>query len=193
MGRGAIIVVERVAGRSTIKALFRTLIIVVSGWWSVISTWSRSQCHGAVAIYNQLLRGLLHRHNLIGGDGLEVLHNSTGPADFDQLRLRRRSQPEVSAFIACGNVTARGAHKRCLLLAIFGRQANLRSNAVAIAGGTDQVQREPVVQVVAHVTQNQRVAIVAIDSNVDRTVVVEVAECRATRRYGHTKNLARMH
>src|SRR5206468_8097629 len=96
-----------------------------------------------------LPRWLLNGQHLIGGDGFQLLHDSAWPRDLNKVCFLRHSQPEVCALVAGRNVASCGAHECSLLMPIFGHKADLRSNAVAVAGGTEEIQRKPVVSLVA--------------------------------------------
>src|SRR4051812_12449823 len=74
----------------------------------------------------------------------------------------------------------------CLLAGVR-QQTNLGTDCVTVARSPDQVQRDPMVSAISLVSQYERMPVIAVNGDIDETIVVKVAECSAPRCTGCLK------
>lgn len=79
--------------------------------------------------------------------------------------------------VAGRQVASAGAYEAIPLPAVVGHQADLRAYSIPVTDRTDEVDEEPVISVATLIAENNRVAVVTIDGNVDETIVVQVSKC----------------
>src|SRR5258708_25470622 len=79
--------------------------------------------------------------------------------------------------VAGGEVASSSAHERMPLLPIVSYEADFCTDSIPVAGRADETDYEPVISVAALISENNGLAVIAIDGNVDETIVVQVAEC----------------
>ena len=101
------------------------------------------------AVLRRTQRALGRSKNLVAGKVFETLAGPTGPSNLEQLDSLVRSQPEVDSSVAGGQIASGRRHQAVLLLSGFRDEAQLSSDAVAVADGPYCLHDEPVVIVTA--------------------------------------------
>src|SRR5438477_12061180 len=84
----------------------------------------------------------------------------------------------MRSLVACRQITSGSVHKCKSLRSILGHQTKPDADSIPVADRPNQVDQEPVISV-SLVAENNCWAIIAVDGNVDKAVVVEVSECSA--------------
>ena len=101
------------------------------------------------------------------------------PSNLKQVDASRTPQSKVHSQICLRKMTAPAAHL-IELLVITGYAADARPDRAAIRFGSHQFQFNPIIPVGAGAHQEPGNVIDWIDKNIDRAVVIEVAERTAT-------------
>src|SRR5262249_2571546 len=151
-----------------------------STWWADISMWPlrpgltscHLHCHKAARHDSSPLhRNMKYRIALHDAARIRALR-PIGPIDGDAFDVRRVAQSEMDARVACRQVTRVGVN----VPPKFGQTLRLHGDASADSKTwTIDLNCQPVAtrQMVA---QNSHRAVVGCDQNIDRPVVVDVAE-----------------
>ena len=92
----------------------------------------------------------------------------------------RFDEAEMEALIACGEVASRRTYKSVLRAARTTDKLDAGANPVAVAHRAFQLQNKPMI-FISPVHQDHRRAVVAIDHNIQKSVVIQIADGSAAR------------
>jgi len=127
------------------------------------------------------LQRLLDREHLVRFDIFEALNRSARPRDLDQSHSDIAPETKMRPLIICRGVAGCGAHEPMLFGARFPDHSNAGADAVAVAARSYRIHQQPMVRASTPVDEDQRLAVVAVDRDVHKAVVVQVAEGRTAR------------
>src|SRR3954468_9837328 len=82
----------------------------------------------------------------------------------------------MNALVARRGITSRSTDERRLLNALLRCNTNPGADPVTITSGADGVDDQPVVAVSTLIHENNGIAIVAVDDDVDPPVIVQISE-----------------
>src|SRR6266542_3371885 len=125
----------------------------------------------------------------MGLDVLEFLHDSSWPANFDELRSRIFAQPRNQPLIAGGKITDPGVHRKILSESRSRNDFHTSSDPVVVGLGADSLNRDPVLTIAAVIPQYVSLLACVADYNIRVAVIVDVAERSASASPTFLKNI----
>ncbi len=120
----------------------------------------------------------MDRQNLVGGNFLQALHRATGPSDFEESHYPVAAQPEMDSFVTGREIASGGTDVTVLFAARLADQPQTSADPVPVARASNGVHKQPVIAVAPLVEQDESGPVVAINSDVDGAVIVQVTEGR---------------
>src|SRR5258708_23065154 len=95
----------------------------------------------------------------------------------------------MGPFGACGEVPPAAAYKWVVFSSALRYRADPGANSISVARRANKPDRQPVISVPAFIAENNGLAVVTVDGNVNKPVIVQVSEGSPTRRQRNLKCL----
>src|SRR5204862_762533 len=126
--------------------------------------------------------GFYRLNDFTGGNIFEMLGAARGPADLDRPRRAIRSESDDQSLVACREIARRGLDTIVLNAAGRRNYFDYCPDGIAIGTRAAGANADPTVAAAALVAQEDGALAEVSHHDVDGTVIIQIAECRATTR-----------